>query len=354
MSDQELRDKFIKYIDNIKAIRKKVNFSLAITNQLEERQKFFAIKNYNPQLQYKALPLRDISPELTTLARLLKQEKFPIVIQAFIESQISSVNDSFLSAIYKGKPEIFAHSQKLYTYAPLGELYKEWVRLKPEQNNHLLEAEEILRQFKQLLTEKGLASIAVSLSREKPNRIWVIPSKIHIGVNMRKSQLEIDRLLVHEIQTHLYMNLNLAADPSNILARVPKSPQSLEKNEGMAIYNEIAQQVITNSAKLIYALRATVDYRLSFNEIYKWVLPYLSEESIAYDFTLRIKRGLSDTTGPGGYTRDRTYYNGYMKLQDKLSQNIKLKEFFYMTNVGISNSDLFEYNLVQIQPKYII
>ena len=53
---------------------------------------------------------------------------------------------------------------------------------------------------------------------------------------------------------------------------------------------------------------------MSFYELYKDLEKYVDNNRLRYRYVLRVKRGLSDTSKPGGLYKDQVYLEGALKL----------------------------------------
>ena len=91
-----------------------------------------------------------------------------------------------------------------------------------------------------------------------------------------------------------------------------------------------------------------------FSKVYNHLKEFFSE-SWAYRLTCRVKRGMVDTSKPGGVTRDYSYIEGYLKVKDMFEQADE-KEFMrilYTGKIGLEHVDLLKDIPGLKQPKYL-
>ena len=53
---------------------------------------------------------------------------------------------------------------------------------------------------------------------------------------------------------------------------------------------------------------------MSFQELFKDLAKFVDNPRLRYKYVLRVKRGLSDTSQPGGLYKDQVYLEGALKL----------------------------------------
>ena len=53
---------------------------------------------------------------------------------------------------------------------------------------------------------------------------------------------------------------------------------------------------------------------MSFSELFKDLEKYVDDPKTRYKYVLRVKRGLADTSKPGGLFKDQVYLEGALKL----------------------------------------
>jgi hypothetical protein len=143
----------------------------------------------------------------------------------------------------------------------------------------------------------------------------------------------------------------------NVFHRFAPFDQTILWSEGLAVYNEITQKKITKSAMNTYLqrLQAVSKLDLSFREIYNYLINFITPQ-LAFVMTYRVKRGMADTSEPGGYEKDAYYLMGYFEVKDFVDKGGDLKDLyrFAVPNLG---ELLKKYNLASekepLLPKFL-
>jgi hypothetical protein len=204
-----------------------------------------------------------------------------------------------------------------------------------------ISAAEASSLFAQALAERGMDNWEIVLE-ETPARMSVNALKklIRIRTSSTFSHHDIKRLLVHEIDTHVQRNQNGNKQVYRLFSY--GFPDYLETEEGLATYAEHRTGTAAPDATARYALRLLLckwSENMGFMDLFTKALPFFSNPGKAFDEVARIKRGLSDTSLPGGYTKDQVYYSGYHRVS-QLPGNIIQK--LYCGKIGIQHLPLID------------
>ena len=151
---------------------------------------------------------------------------------------------------------------------------------------------------------------------------------IKINPNVRFTNLDVKRLLVHEIGVH-YMRYYNASNFGIKILEIGTS-NYIETEEGLAVYAEYLKGVNSNAQMFVYAGRVIATYyalRKSFYEVYQILIKYGFSRSIAFAITFRAKRNLSDTSQKGGFTKDYVYFKGFNEIKKHVKRN-DIKDLF--------------------------
>jgi len=325
-------------------------------NIADEKEKFSkAWKNnsiYNPQFIYKSL---DFSfSEIST--------KFKRLNEAFIK------NDHVLSRYYvehiEETLEALQHlsNRKTKTFStwltaqygrPSKKLLKQAQELlstldqvvKEEQS---IDATEVLEIFTQALQERGFKGWKISIE-EMPARMSInqMLKRVKIKASAKFSLVEIERLKVHEIDTHILRAENAKKQPYLLFQY--GFPRYLKTEEGLAIFSEKQSGLLSEYDKQKYALRVLASEYASnhgFYDLFVYLNKYIDEND-AFDMAVRVKRGLIDTSVKGGYTKDQVYLGGYFTVKSMLPED-RIKLYYgklgvddlYVVNSLLLNEDL--------------
>lgn len=140
-------------------------------------------------------------------------------------------------------------------------------------------------------------------------------------------------VLHHEIGTHLLRSLN---DKKQVWSNKRKKwglVHYMETEEGLATLHTNIESAFMNGRKA-YLWGAALHYyasfkasQLSFVELYNDLEKYIDNPIRRFKEALRVKRGLEDTSKPGGCYKDQVYLAGAIKIL-KARWKIDFKELY--------------------------
>lgn len=335
MSDEIVTQ--LKYIIK-KAIllQSKLNLGTSMltpTNLLEEREKFFASADNNPVFVYKKKKLMVTEDDIELLLTDLNNLEID-----------QDLKDYFFNAIYKfklvkktieaiGTDNFASFSSQLFNISQIE--IDTHLNMIPElkfnepSKKELWSALTIKNHFEQIIMERyGLDEVKILLDEFNPFTIRVSNQKVIVGGKIKRYSHNVERLTVHEIESHVLRRQSLL-QTKNVLHRLASYDQSILYSEGLAVYNEITTGKITESAMNIYINRMQSVNRihLSFREIYNYLINFL-EPKIAFIMTYRVKRGMRDTSQPGGFKKDAYYLMGYFRVKEFVDKGGDIKDLY--------------------------
>ncbi|MGM5481545.1 MAG: tyrosine/phenylalanine carboxypeptidase domain-containing protein [Nanobdellota archaeon] len=160
---------------------------------------------------------------------------------------------------------------------------------------------------------------------------------IRVKDSMFFSEKRAKKLIYHEIGTHVLRAENGFAQEYGILAH--GLPHYLPTEEGLAGYNERLQGIESPSILYNYALR-TLATRVAatggFRDVYEAIRPFVDEDRRAFMIAARAKRGLGDTSRPGGYLKDHCYLQGKLLIERFVKEGGDIKKL-YAGKIGIEH-----------------
>ncbi|MGM5482860.1 MAG: tyrosine/phenylalanine carboxypeptidase domain-containing protein [Nanobdellota archaeon] len=299
-----------------------------------EKKKFFKNlkqqKEYNPYFVYK--PLNFDLVEAKKYVRLMRQYKGDFS-EIFSDSALRYLN---VFNLLKNRGKNFsAHSVLLFGLPT---------------NLEIRKAREILKNFKGRVNIKryNAAQTAEKLRKHAGKYGWEVTlgrsiSKMRTAPSKRKlvishdamfSNEDIRRLRWHEIETHIKREFNDRKLPKKIRGLF----DYIQTEEGLAVKMEELHGC--NEQLPVYAVRLlAVDYAQnnSFYDVYMKLTKWLDPEA-AFMTTVRVKRGLTDSSRPGGLTRDKIYLSGKIKIDNFLKKG-KFDDLF-LGKIGIKDVGL--------------
>lgn len=258
--------------------------SLIPINLNEEKAKFFADQTYNPQFIY---------------SEPVDQKK--LIIPGIPKKEYLELAQNTLKKTYKNttETELFLIEGPTISQKEVAKKIKTFLQM------HQLE-----HRFK------------ISWSSSYVSRATITADliKLRLPIDFRKEGLL--GMLYHEIGTHALRGLNYERQPWFKKKKKYGFSDYLKTEEGLASLHAIIPH--TNKSAFISAIRyAAVEkaQTSSFVETWEYLKQYIDDLERRWMVTLRQKRGLEDTSKPGGYTKDLVYFEGMVDVYKWLKRN---------------------------------
>lgn len=336
--------------------------TLTPVNYYTEKKKFLKSKNYNPIFIYEKRKDIHVLTRVKELEAELKLLKLPKELRTYLKEYLQDITNVSKVVESIGTDAFPYYAKQLFQHA-LDNLnivlnYASIIEPTSVPQKDLLNAQEIAQKFKETLIDQyNIPDVSILLDDFNDHTIRVGPKRVIIGSKIKRKPQNVQRLIVHEIETHILQGYNLA-EAQNPLLKLTKYADSLLFGEGMAVYNEHITQTITPDAfdTYFYRLKAVQMLSHSFREIFDEVNQYVGPEK-AYTITARVKRGMHNTALPGGYPKDAAYLVGFHKIQEYINGGSNLG-FLYIGKIPHLTSMLLRYNLLQkesvILPNFLL
>lgn len=282
---------------------------------------------YNPQYQYN-IKKNNYEIELNLIKKYkkdLENKKDYISIKLYMALEELEQNIGLLNNMGDAK-FITEYSKKIYG-CPNKELIdnaKTILEKEYNQNEKLkFDATYCKKQFEKIILKNDLNNWNVELNEKQLSKVSVFPENriIKINKNAKFSQNDIERLIVHELGTHVLRSENGIQQPYKIFSII--SEKNLYTEEGLATVNEEIANVLDKRTFRIYAGRVLAVYESlnkSFYEVFCEIKKYFSFEDALY-IVSRTKRGIEDTSKKGAFVKDYVYLYGYYKVKEFIKNN---------------------------------
>jgi len=258
--------------------------SIIPTNLNEEKEKFLKDKTYNPQFIYKEV----IDQKKLSKYKVAKKNYVPVA-------------EAILKKAYFGRNE----KELLLMRGPV-------VKQKDVENaiNTFLKMHRLDKKIK--LVSSSSFAVRTSIT---PKNI-----KLRLPTNYRKEDLI--GMLYHEIGTHALRYVNYEQQPWFKKKKKYDFEDYLITEEGLASLHAL----IPRSYKSAYTpamvyLAAVKGQNSSFAQTYQMLNQYIQDPQKCWRVTYRQKRGLEDTSKPGGYAKDLVYLQGIIEVYGWLSKH---------------------------------
>ena len=339
-SDKDLRkidDEIVKIDEEILLLS-----HLRPVNLKEEHNKFLVDPSYNPQFEYKPLKF-----DPNNLYARLKRIEFPdSPIGILWSKKADEIKRKIELLEARGTESFTAKSIHLYG-APNKTLLKEALReivkmpkIFPEPKK-ILNVKEAKELFEKAIEDFGLKGWGVKIKKEMvSDAIAGKENSIMIREDATFSEDRLKGTIVHEIETHVFTAMNGSRQPYKVFQR--GLADYLMTEEGLAVYNQNITK--TNEGdKNFWPASSVVGIYIamhgSFAEIYAQLIRYGFDMERAWRVALKAKRGLSDTSKPGAFTKDIVYFQGYRMIQDFVDKGGNIRDLYY-GKINLKDLDL--------------
>ncbi|XP_027998888.1 microtubule-associated tyrosine carboxypeptidase 1 [Eptesicus fuscus] len=259
--------------------------ALRPTNMDSERDKFFQSRyTYNPQFEY--------------------QEPMPMaVLEKYCEA-----SGQF---IHQAVGIIEAVLEKFGTYE----------HFEAATGGQLLTKCQIWSIVRKYMQKEGcVGEVVVQLSEDLLSQavMMVENSRPTLAINLTGArQYWLEGMLRHEIGTHYLRGVNNARQPwHNSEGRLqyglrPANPTE----EGLASLHSVLfrkQPFLWRAALLYYTIYRAA--HLSFRQLFQDLARYVQDTDVRWEYCVRAKRGQTDTSLPGCFSKDQVYLDGVVRI----------------------------------------
>jgi len=359
MNNEEICSKQISYDSFFSDVIENTNvFTFDPDNSKSQKNKFLKDKTC-PVFTYKEPLMVNIKYKDILSSLNVKTSSGPKIIDSILIEKHKELNKKLNLCLSVGKTSFTNKSLSLYgrpnqkLVKKAEEILKEEYDVHPKKTLHNGEVIKGLRATFQEMNIKGWKIKKADMTTSAS----VIPSlrTFNLKKRERMPKIYLDRLKIHEIGVHVARYENGCLQPLNLFRF--GFPNYLSTEEGLAMYAEEQTGVLSPKYKRNYAGRVlAVDSALksSFSETYKYLCQFFSKQD-ALKLTIRAKRGLEDTSQPGGFTKDYLYLKGYYDVKKYAKKN-DLKSLYYgKISIKYVNKikELIKLNPPKYLPKFI-
>ena len=297
-------------------------------NFIDEANKFLANNSYNPFFLYKEYgsELAQLRKDLvkikfddTDLGQLFKKKILELEQYFDLIENRGSQDYSFLSAQIFGQPD-----QKV-----IEEIQKISFVKTPRTVSRQISSEELKIIFEEHLKKYYLSDWRVILKKHLLTKCVVNKNKkILIKNHSRFNENRVQELLIHELDTHLLTSENGSRQKYRLFNF--GFANYLETQEGLAMHNVVTQGHLYSEEKHKNILTKALFWaqRMSLAELFDHIKKEKLTDKSALNICFRVKRGLSDTSKPGAFTKDFCYYTGKRKIDEFLLKGGDLADLY--------------------------
>jgi len=324
---QKIDDELVSIDSEIKLLS-----HLKPINLKSEHTKFLVDPTYNPQFEY--TPLKFDTQNLYTRLKRLEYPDTPI--GTLWGKKADEITRKIKLIESRGTKEFTKCSEALYgkpNKALLNKAIKE-IKEMPKSfpdTKQTLSAMEAKKHFEKAIEEFGLKGWSVKLKDEMvSDAIAGKKNSIFIRSEARFSKERLQGTIAHEIETHAFTAMNGSMQPYKIFQR--GLADYLLTEEGLAVYNQELTESSETEKKYWPASSVIGIYKSlqgSFADVYAEVMQYGFSADRAWKVAIKAKRGMSDTSKPGAFTKDFVYFKGYQMILDYIAKGGDLENLYY-------------------------
>jgi hypothetical protein len=262
-------------------------------NIQSEKEKFFSDLSYNPQFEYEnEITEADLYTHGFPSIKLVEKAK-EVVDRAFFHQSERDILDKSGSII----------SPKL--------------------------AELKIIQFLKMHNLDSLYSIQYSSTFIARASIYSNSIKLRLPIKFTHDDLI--GMIYHELGTHVLRQVNYQQQPWYKKKKSYGFSPYLKTEEGLAVLHSLLPRKFQSAYRSArYYIASYLSQENSFSGLYHKLEKYFDDPEKRWTATLRQKRGLRDTSNPGGFTKDIVYFEGLLDMLQWLSKNnFELRELYY-------------------------
>ncbi|XP_012973255.1 uncharacterized protein KIAA0895-like homolog [Mesocricetus auratus] len=259
--------------------------ALRPTNMDQEREKFFQSHyTYNPQFEY--------------------QEPMPM-------SVLEKYQEASGQFIHQAVGIIEAVLEKFGTYE----------HFEAATGGQLLTKCQIWSTVRKYMQKEGcVGEVVVQLSENLLSQavMMVENSRPTLAINLTGArQYWLEGMLRHEIGTHYLRGVNNARQPwHSTEGRLQYGLQPANPTEeGLASLHSVLfrkQPFLWRAALLYYTIHQAA--HMSFRQLFQDLAQYVQDETVRWEYCVRAKRGQTDTSQPGCFSKDQVYLDGIVRI----------------------------------------
>lgn len=341
---------------------------LVPTNLEEEKDNFFDSFDYSPQFKYRKVvnknaqvfeklntvnEITDIDPEISKfIIKVIKHKKQAADLLGAIGSDekfIRISHDRFGLPMYS----LFRRACMVLRCN-----YNEFslVETNERLRKKVFEFEELVPIFEKTFEILGLDGWTVDKSKaiiSSGFRTLVKTKRVVVDPGIKISAEKLRKTIIHEVATHALRGHNGFMTGYEVFGK-PNLIEYLDDEEGLAVYNEEKYGVLKGfhlrkMAGYVYAVYLGQDFsfRDTFNAI-RGIFP----RKTAFDIVYRVKRGISDTSQGGCYSKDIVYFRGFLKVRKKLQNDAVSYRNMYAGKIPMDYLYLVEEGIIP-KPKVV-
>ncbi|XP_051526280.1 putative tyrosine carboxypeptidase MATCAP2 isoform X2 [Myxocyprinus asiaticus] len=199
--------------------------------------------------------------------------------------------------------------------------YGSYEKFEQATGGNLLTKSCIWYNVKKYMEKEGCTGeIVVQLTDDLLSRasMTVVNSRPTLTINISTAREQwLEGMLRHEIGTHYFRGINNSHQPwSNSGRRKKHGLRPMNPTEeGLASIHSVLfrkDPTLWRAAMLYYTVYQAS--RMSFSQLFHNLGRFVHDPNTRWDYCVRAKRGQTDTTQPGCFSKDQVYLDGILKI----------------------------------------
>ncbi len=312
-------------------------------NYDEQKELFLLNKISNPLFVYPEIPKQELQVLLDKLEHMAKVQSDNELEQYYLARVVEELKCKLNMSLYRGSEQYFTAVQALYPctfediYLVMAE--KDSQNEPTPINRDITNADDIVNIiYRYLLDEYQISDWTVEKSSRTDFAVKIQPrfKKIYISINFAEYHPE--ATIAHEIDGHLVRAINMHTQ-SGYLGR--QFPFYLKTEEGLASFLEDycsengPYSRKKHAAKYLAGRLAKTE---GFRLVYEMLITYGLSKKLAFRRAFRLKRGISDTSKPGLFTKEAMYYEGMLEVKKYVDEGRDVNKLF-AGKIGLQDID---------------
>ncbi len=325
-------------------------------NLLEQKELFFAHKDYVPRFLYRAIEL-DIDRFRRELKRL--PTNIDHILVPLFKNKIQELSYK-LDLIEARETDHFSQASEVLFGKVTQSLYREAV-------DFIKKHAKILADTSLVVDAKGAAAVVENFCKKNKLGHWTVSiindsvadmqvskkGKVLIRKDATFTENRLTALLVHEIGTHVFRFENGKRQKFRLFER--GTAGYLETEEGLAIYNQnqlglpLGEKFLTPALLVVAIFLAK---KMGFRELFEILQQtYSLSDEVAWKLCVKAKRGTADQSKPGSFTKDLAYFKGERAIE-KFVENGGDIQSLYIGKVTIADLKALKKFDDMVKPKW--
>lgn len=166
-----------------------------------------------------------------------------------------------------------------------------------------------------LISKLGLPKLGAHFESELNSQIMFDEDGLRFRIPIEYSAESLTNKLNHEVQTHFLRRYNQRLQTWDLDCENHSPREFRLTEEGLAnlhSYIERPDQIFRKT--YLNYIASYLAQKVAFAELYSELMKIGCTKDLAWNLTVRQKRGLKDTGQPGGFPKDHLYFEGLLKV----------------------------------------